>query len=151
MTDPRIARMVETWKQYELRTVISKCKRTFCDLRRLQCIVDGRLTCVTCGAIEPAKSKKMHMGHFVKVGMRINTTIFTPHNVHPQCASCNRHEDGQLIRYTLWMQQEYWSTCIDELLEIAESNYKYKRPELAAMRVEWMDEIKRLEAKLYLA
>ena len=77
--------------------------------------------CVTCGSKE-----NLQAGHFIHK----DCLDFDPRAVHAQCVRCNHFLSGNLVEYTLFMQDTYGQAVVDELMQLAKKERKYSRQEL---------------------
>ena len=82
------------------------------DFIRQKYAVDGFVNCVSCGKNIPWR--EADAGHFVPRS-RSSALAFMEENVHPECVSCNRFDDGHLIGYTLYMQEMYGKEFVEDL------------------------------------
>jgi 5-methylcytosine-specific restriction endonuclease McrA len=73
---------------------------------------NGMVKCVSCGKLIPWKDSDC--GHFVPKS-RGAAVRYVEENVHPECQSCNRFDEGHLIDYTRFMIYLYGHEKIDEL------------------------------------
>jgi hypothetical protein len=73
---------------------------------------NGMVKCVSCGKL--IHWKDSDCGHFVPKS-RGAAVRYVEENVHPECQSCNRFDEGHLIDYTRFMIDFYGHEKIDEL------------------------------------
>lgn len=73
---------------------------------------DGMCTCVSCGIVLPWQ--EMDAGHYIPKS-RGASIRYHEENIHPECRSCNRFDEGHLSGYTLYMIDMYGREKIDEL------------------------------------
>jgi hypothetical protein len=105
---------------------------------------NGYASCVTCGAVR--HWKEMDGGHFI-------SRVFTAHklteeNIHPQCKGCNGPKRGNLIPYTLYMQEMYGRDFVEELERTKGQTKKYNRVEIMEIIAELKAQAKQIEASL---
>ena len=103
---------------------------------------DSHLPCVSCGRFHDGQ---YHAGHYRSVGsapeLRFNT-----HNIWRQCAQCNSHLSGNLIKY----RAELINRIGLELLDWLEGPHKakhYSIDDLKAIKAEYKDKLKALKAQ----
>jgi len=82
--------------------------------------------CITCGVT--LHISELHAGHFLHG--KNKATYFLEDNVHPQCPRCNHWKSGNLIQYTLFMDNNYGLDRIKELQELHKKPHLWKRSEL---------------------
>lgn len=80
--------------------------------------IDGYIRCVTCNVPKPVK--EMHAGHFLH-SSKANFVSYDERNIHPQCPGCNTYRGGNLIEYTLYMQDKYGPEIVEELKRLKQS------------------------------
>jgi len=72
--------------------------------------------CCTCGKPIARFASKTHAGHFITKGMGGGSGVyFDERNVHSQCYSCNKWEEGNQVEYYPFMLKTYGQKIIDEL------------------------------------
>jgi len=81
---------------------------------------DVNSRCVTCGAVGILQA-----GHWIP--RQHLATRWDERNVHGQCAWCNCWQHGNLIYYTLYMQQRYGQEVVDELMRLKRTTVKMTR------------------------
>ena len=101
----------------------------------------GYCECVTC------KTRKhwteMQGGHFI--GRKWTATKLMTENIHPQCPCCNGPLRGNMIQYTLYMQDTYGREFVEELETLKHQTKKYTRAEVEEIKQDLMGKIKELE------
>jgi len=71
---------------------------------------NGICKCISCG--KPDHWKNMDAGHFVnRKHLSLRWGI---RNVHAQCKSCNRFDEGNIVGYTKAMIKKYGTEILDE-------------------------------------
>ena len=91
--------------------------------------VDGYCKCVTCGVVK--HWKEMQGGHFI--GRKWTATKVLEENIHPQCPGCNGPLKGNMVSYTLYMQDMYGREFVEELQRLKTQTRKYTRAEAAGL------------------
>ena len=81
----------------------------------------GYVACVTCGNTKPYK--EMHAGHFIHAS-KGSLVSYDDRNIAPQCPKCNTYQGGNLIEYTLFIQDKYGSKTIEELKQLKQTIMK---------------------------
>lgn len=102
---------------------------------------NGYVQCVTCKTIK--HWKEMQGGHFI--GRKWTATKLLEENIHPQCPCCNGPLRGNMIQYTLFMQDTYGREFVDELETMKHQTRKYTRAEIEELDREIKDNIKGLK------
>lgn len=80
--------------------------------RRSNIVWNDHCKCVTCSTLK--HWKEIHAGHFIHCS-RGSLASYNPKNIHPQCNKCNTYLGGNLIEYTLFIQNTYGNETIDDL------------------------------------
>lgn len=75
---------------------------------------DGFVECVTCDVVKPWK--QMQGGHFIPG--HGNAVMFEPHNVHPQCYTCNITLKGNWVNYYRFIKEKYGVEILEHLLSL---------------------------------
>lgn len=102
----------------------------------------GYCTCLTCGDRKPWG--EMDSGHFITRSNK--ATILDPRNVHAQCVRCNQHLSGNGAAYLQAMLAKYGIEVVEELQAAKlPRNHTWDREKLAAIKIDFLDEIARLE------
>ena len=81
----------------------------------------GYVACVTCGITK--QYKEMHAGHFIHAS-KGSLVSYDDRNIHPQCPKCNTYQGGNLIEYTLFIQDNYGAETIEELKQLKQTIMK---------------------------
>ena len=106
---------------------------------------NGYVSCVTCGYTDHWKS--MQGGHFIE--RKWLATKLMEENIHPQCPSCNGglggKPKGNLIAYTLYMEDTYGREFVEELERLKHQSKKYYKNEVNEIIIELKRQIKELE------
>lgn len=127
------------------KSTVSSMKKTadsvFSELVRRSACEDGEfVTCITCG--QAFHWKCVDAGHFK--GRRYNSTRYDKRNVHCQCRTCNRGEEGRLYEYGCYLIKQYGEGIIDELRELSHEHKSFTILELKELIKGWRSELKRL-------
>jgi 5-methylcytosine-specific restriction endonuclease McrA len=96
----------------KLSTLQDKADKLMSLYIRQKYAYNGMVKCVSCGKLMPWKESDC--GHFVPKS-RGAAVRYVEENVHPECQSCNRFDEGHLIDYTRFMIYLYGHEKIDEL------------------------------------
>jgi hypothetical protein len=96
----------------KLSTLQDKADKLMSLYIRQKYAYNGMVKCVSCGKLMPWKDSDC--GHFVPKS-RGAAVRYVEENVHPECQSCNRFDEGHLIDYTRFMIYLYGHEKIDEL------------------------------------
>lgn len=105
---------------------------------------DGYVSCVTCGVRK--HWKEMQGGHFI--GRKWTATKLLEENINPQCPCCNGPLRGNMIQYTLYMQDTYGREFVEELETLKHQTKKYTRAEIEEHKQELMEKIREYESTL---
>lgn len=95
--------------------------------------------CVTCGH-RPESWKELQLGHFI----HSSSLDFELTNLHPQDIRCNHYLHGNLIKYTLFMQEKYGLKEIERL----EALKLYRSRGYKISEMELLNIIEREKAKI---
>ena len=101
---------------------------------------DSYFVCCSCGRTLPYE--QADAGHFVN--RRWMALRYDEMNVHAQCRSCNRFDEGNNVGYMRFMQRKYGDSAIDLLL-MKKVSYSWTDFELDILMKEWKDKIKDLQ------
>ena len=101
---------------------------------------NGNLSCVTC-------QKRLHWSdaqgaHFIS--RKWTATKIMEENIHPCCARCNGPLGGNMIAYTLYMQDMYGRDFVEELQRMKHSPKKWNRAELMDLIEHYRAEVNRM-------
>lgn len=104
---------------------------------------DGYINCVSCGKNDHWSN--MQGGHFIS---RTSTRWrYDERNIHPQCPSCNLYKSGNLIPYTLFMEEMYGTDFVNEMIRSRSEPVKLVRSVLMADIADLKTELKDLESQ----
>lgn len=95
------------------KTMIAKFDRVFSEYIRLRDSDDnGYCTCISCNKI--AYYKDMDAGHYIN--RKHMSTRYDEFNVHSQCRSCNRFDEGNSVGYARGLINKYNGDILDLLI-----------------------------------
>ena len=101
----------------------------------------GYINCVSCGKNDHWSN--MQGGHFIS---RTSTRWrYDERNIHPQCPSCNLYKSGNLIPYTLYMEEMYGTDFVTEMIRSRSKPTKMVRDNIMKDIAELRGELKALE------
>lgn len=121
------------------RTKINALDRVFSKYIRLRDSKDDMFICCSCGRMMPYE--QADAGHFIN--RRWMAVRWDERNVHAQCRSCNRFDEGNNIGYTRFMQRTYGDDMIDILLS-KKISHKWSDYELDILIKEYKEKVKGL-------
>ena len=96
--------------------------------------------CCSCGATKPYE--QADAGHFIN--RRWMAVRWDERNVHAQCRSCNRFDEGNGSGYTRFMMRRYGDNVID-ILEASKVSYKWADYELDILIQEYQAKYKSIK------
>lgn len=103
---------------------------------------DAGKPCISCGRHHQGQ---WHAGHYRSIGSEPSLR-FEPDNCHLQCAPCNTHLSGNLIKYRINLIKKIGLERV-EWIEGSHEAKKLTVPELQEMKLFYRAEIRRLEAR----
>ena len=121
------------------RPLIKKLDKVFSEYVRKRDSLDGHFTCCSCGQRKPYALADA--GHFIN--RRWMALRWDERNVHAQCSSCNRFDEGNLIGYYRFMLSKYGQDIID-MLESLKTPYKWSDGELDILIKDYKRRLKEL-------
>lgn len=103
---------------------------------------DGKVKCITCGKVIPVE--EAHCSHYV--GRACRTTRWDWRNIGPSCRYCNVYLNGNLARYTIYLQKKYGNDVVKELLHKEDlwKSGKAKAPSVRQMREIYNDALSKV-------
>lgn|SRR5574343_345199 len=104
---------------------IKKLDRIFSKYIRERDRDGDHFVCCSCGEMKPFE--QADAGHFIN--RRWMMVRWDERNVHAQCRSCNRFDEGNGAGYTRFMMRNYGDPVID-ILEASKTPYTWKDWEL---------------------
>ena len=103
---------------------------------------NGYVTCVTCGTTK-MWNDGMQGGHFISRSCL--ATKLMEENIHPQCSYCNGHLRGNMIKYTLFMEDMYGRDFVEHLHSLKSTTTKYTKAEAYELLEEANQKLKELD------
>ena len=100
----------------------------------------GLCFCISCG--KPEHWKNTDAGHYIN--RQFTSIIYNELNVHAQCRSCNRFQEGNQAEYRKNIVKKYGENAV-LTLEAAKGKKKYHTFELEALYTICMNDIKRIK------
>ena len=97
--------------------------------------------CISCGS---TSASSYHAGHYRSIGSAGHLR-FNEHNCHRQCAACNTHLSGNLIRYRLGLIRKIGIQLV-ETLESDNETVKWSIDEIKLLKAQFSAKIKAHEA-----
>jgi hypothetical protein len=85
-------------------------------------VVNGMVTCYTCGSVYPIE--KIQTGH--GIGGRNNSILFEEKLVRPQCIICNVFKRGRYATFTYKLIKELGLKEYEKLVEQSQQVVQYK-------------------------
>lgn len=109
-------------------------------IRRRDCDGGEYGQCISCGKI--VHWKNADAGHYID---RDNmATRFDEQNVHLQCRSCNRYQDGNKLQFALGLENKLGCGIIDTLERRKNLTLKYANYEILELVKYYRQKIKQL-------
>lgn len=122
------------------KSLINKLDRIFSQFIRLRDSSDGYFVCCSCGAPKPYEQGDA--GHFIN--RRWMALRWREDNVHMQCRSCNRFDEGNAAGYAVFMLEKYGKEHVNMLLAM-KTSYKWTDFELEVLAKEYKEKVKNLK------
>jgi len=97
--------------------------------------------CISCGS---TSASSYHAGHYRSIGSAGHLR-FNEHNCHRQCAACNTHLSGNLIRYRLGLIRKIGIQLV-ETLESDNATVKWSIDEIKILKAQFSAKIKAHES-----
>jgi len=126
-------------------SVIKKMDYAFKRYIRLRDTTDGYFKCCSCSQIKPYESADG--GHFINC--KWMSTRWDETNVHAQCSSCNRFDEGNSAGYTMFMIDKYGKKHVEYLLMLKNETTKWTDFELDFLIKEYRIKYKKLESNKF--
>ena len=127
--------MTKTSKQ-----LTAKLDRLFSKFIRLRDSKNEMFKCCSCGQLKPYE--QADAGHFIN--RRWMATRWREDNVHAQCRSCNRFDEGNAVGYTMFMLDKYGKEHVEYLNSLKNAGCKYTEFELQIMIGEYQEKLKNI-------
>lgn len=132
-------------KRKTIAKLVNECAEILQRIVRIKASKNGYANCVTCGVNKPWQ--ELQGGHFIS---RVKTAHkLLEENIHPQCGKCNGYLRGNMVAYTLYMEDMYGRDFVEELLATQNQTKKYSRFEIEELKVALKQELKELENKAF--
>lgn len=96
--------------------------------------------CCSCGQLKPYELADA--GHFIN--RRWMALRWREDNVHAQCSSCNRFDEGNAVGYTMFMIKKYGQAHVEMLMALKNQVSKWSDWELKELEKEYKQKIKDL-------
>jgi len=122
------------------KTLVKKLDVIFSKYIRLRDSSNGVFLCCSCTQYKPYE--QADAGHFIN--RRWMATRWREDNVHAQCRSCNRFDEGNAIGYTMFMIDKYGKEHVEYLQALKNGGYKYSDFELNLLIAEYKQKVKDL-------
>lgn len=122
------------------KQLIKNLDVVFSKFIRLRDSNDGWFKCCSCGQLKPYE--QADAGHFIN--RRWMATRFREDNVHAQCRSCNRFDEGNAVGYTMFMIDKFGKPHVEYLQAMKNGGYKYTTFELSLLIDEYKQKVKDL-------
>lgn len=114
-------------------TKVKAMDRTFSKYIRLRDTLpqytEAMFICCSCGQMKTYD--KADAGHFIN--RRWMALRWREDNVHAQCSSCNRFDEGNAVGYTLFMINKYGKDHVEMLMALKNATQKWTDWELAVL------------------
>lgn len=120
------------------KKLIKKLDTHFSKFIRARDSKDGMFYCCSCGQLKPYASADA--GHFIN--RRWMATRWREDNVHAQCSSCNRFDEGNASGYALFMLKKYGQAHVEYLQALKNNGYKYTDFEVELLIKEYKQKVK---------
>ena len=128
--------MSQTKKQ-----LTAKLDKLFSKYIRQRDLINGEyFRCCSCGQLKPYE--QADAGHFIN--RRWMATRWREDNVHAQCRSCNRFDEGNAVGYTMFMIEKYGKEHVEYLQAIKNAGCKYSEFELQVLIDEYKIKLKNI-------
>lgn len=122
------------------RKLVKRLDTIFSKYIRLRDSHDGIFQCCSCGQIKPFA--RADAGHFIN--RRWMAIRWDERNVHAQCSSCNRFDEGNAVGYTQFMLKKYGQDTID-ILASMKIPYKWTDDELNLLISDYKKRVKEMK------
>ncbi len=123
------------------KKLVTKLDTIFSQFIRLRDSKNGIGQCCSCGKV--VLWKEADAGHFVN--RKWFSTRWREDNVHLQCRSCNRFDEGNTAGYSLFMMRKYGEAHIEFLKGIKNQAMKYSDSDLLLLIDHYKKEVKKLK------
>lgn len=121
------------------RNLIKKLDTIFSKYIRLRDSHDGLFICCSCGQLK--SYEQADAGHFIN--RRWMALRWDERNVHAQCRSCNRFDEGNNVGYLRFMERKYGSDTVDLLMSL-KTPYRWTDGELDLLIKDYKKKLKEM-------
>lgn len=111
------------------KQLIKRLDKVFAEYIRIRDSNGEMFTCCSCGQIKSVE--QADAGHFIN--RRWMSLRWHEQNVHAQCRSCNRFDEGNLSGYMRFMDKKYGSKRVDEMMAMKHESAKWTDEEVNIM------------------
>jgi len=94
--------------------------------------------CITCGKL--VSSHSLHAGHWIS--RRHKGVAYDPHNLHAQCAGCNKWNNGEPQMYEDVLREMYGDKEVDRIRSWVGKVRKWKPYELEELYNQYKEKLK---------
>lgn len=122
------------------KTVIRKLDTIFSKFIRQRDTQQGYGHCCSCSKL--LSYEDSDAGHFIN--RRHMATRWREDNVHLQCRSCNRFDEGNAAGYSIFMLEKYSKKQVQYLQALSREEARFTVSELELMIVEYTKKLKEL-------
>lgn len=123
------------------KSVVKRMDYIFKRYCRLRDTHNGVFRCCSCGQTKPYE--KADGGHFINC--KWMATRWREDNVHAQCSSCNRFDEGNASGYALFMLEKYGKAHIEYLRALSRESALWTDFELEILIKDYKAKVKELE------
>lgn len=120
------------------KTLIRKMDKVFSEYIRKRDSKDGYFNCCSCGLLK--EYSQADAGHFIN--RRWMSTRWREDNVHAQCRSCNRFDEGNSVGYTFFMINKYGKKHVEYLTALKQETMLYSDFDLELMIKKYKEKTK---------
>lgn len=125
---------------------VRKLDAVFSKFIRLRDAPNGYGTCCSCG--NPTLYGNGDAGHFIN--RKHFPTRWHEENVHFQCRSCNRFDEGNAAGYALFMLEKYGKDKVEYLRALSREPSKFTAIEIELLIQDYKKKTKELDVKALL-
>ena len=122
------------------RSVIKRMDYAFKRYIRFRDTTNGVFKCCSCGQLKDYS--KADAGHFINC--RWMALRWREDNVHAQCSSCNRFDEGNSAGYTMFMIEKYGKAHVEYLLALKNTTVRWSDSELELMIKDYRKKLKEI-------
>jgi hypothetical protein len=122
------------------KSLVKKLDTVFSKYIRLRDSESSMFRCCSCSQYKPYE--QADAGHFIN--RKWMPTRWREDNVHAQCISCNRFDEGNAVGYAMFMLNKYGKGHVEYLQALKNSGHKYTDFELTLLIAEYKEKIKTL-------